>query len=101
MAAITRQTLNTGLYGMFFAYTRKLIKSKQYNNSHMHRFLTEGASISILRGTEIYDGRHHISLLNYDQTNTNYNFLERRQYRQSINNRMRDAGPVQAYSIWS
>jgi len=54
-----------------------------------------------LRGTEIHDGRHHISLLNYDQTNTNYNFLERRQYRQSINNRMRDAGPVQAYSIWS
>ena len=79
--------------GCFFAYTRKLIKSKPYNNSHMHRFLTEGASIFILRGTEIHDGRHHISLLNYDQTNTNYNFLERRQYRQSINNGMRDAGP--------
>jgi hypothetical protein len=41
MAAITRQTLNTGLYGMFFAYTRKLIKSKQYNNSHMHREKTQ------------------------------------------------------------
>ena len=45
MAAFAGKTLNTVLYGMLFAYTRKLIKSKQYNNSHW--FLTEGASIFI------------------------------------------------------
>lgn len=85
MAAFAGKTLNTVLYGMLFAYTRKLIKSKQYNNSHW--FLTEGASIFfffsifILHGTEIDDGRHHMALHNYDQTNANYNFLEPKQCR--------------------